>query len=988
MTTTKRQLALEVGNLEVPGAERPNRRRVRKGLVPKGEFAFPDSDFDSAFSKVKGLVDDFRNAEAVYLLNKYQEQEVRKDFIDKFFGALGWDVNHDWQKNPFAQEVKVERNVSTVGSQRRADYAFFVAPNFRDVRFFVEAKKPSSELGTAQNYFQTVRYGWNAQTPIAIVTNFVQFHILDSRYKPDIDSALSQCIEKYHYTDYEDEGKFREIFHLFSREAVANGSLEILASGLTKKRGKAVQRGLFKGGYQSIDEAFLEELDDYRDTLARAFKNRNSDLDGETLTELTQKTLDRLVFIRFLEDKFILQQNLVADLGNKGTAWNDFIAECRRLDRIYNGVVFKPHSRLDSAGFQVDDKAFSGICEKLSHVNSPYDFNSIPIHILGSIYERFLGKVIVATDKRARVEEKPEVRKAGGVYYTPDYVVQYIVKETIGKLIEGKTPTDISEMRFADIACGSGSFLLGIYDLLLRYHRDWFNNRPARAKSAGCILRDDGAWHLSFKQRREILINNIFGVDIDPQAVEVAQLSLYLKLLEEETTATARQHQLEFHEALLPSLRSNITCGNSLVGTEQQFDRDLECNINPMDFTQRFPAVMKSHGFHAIVGNPPYSYRNSTEELLKPYFLDHYESAEGNFDIYKFFLERSSKLLRPGGKLGLIVSATFLVQPTFKKLRHFLLNTLRLEHLCPLGPNVFQAATVDTAIFTAAKEVAPADNRIQIVAPKEPTQLNYHAPYSILQKRFAQNPDQVFDYRLTDEGATLVKRLMDTLPDIESRYEFGVGINTGYIRDELVSKRKIDSRYHPMVPGSGISRYGVVTTDGWIMYDANYVRSRGKLGRTLPAEHLLSSEKILVVRTRNLALTRRVIATIDSDRNYNLNRLSNIIAKQGSSLLGLLGILNSSLFNWLFATRYFDYEIKPIYLRHAPLADSEDRRLIDLVRQILDANAELTNGNLTDRRRDFYANKCASLDRQIDSIVYELYGLSEKEIRMVEVGLP
>src|SRR5205823_2218165 len=192
----------------------------------------------------------------------------------------------------------------------------------------------------------------------------------------------------------------------------------------------------------------------------------------------------------------------------------------------------------------------------------------IPIHVLGSIYERFLGKVIVTTDKRAKVVEKPEVRKAGGVYYTPEYIVRYIVENTIGRLILDKTPKEIEAMRFADIACGSGSFLLGVFDELLRYHTTYYNrNKTKRAEGlrAGCIENRDGSLRLSLKQKKKILLNNIYGVDLDAQAVEVAQLSLFLKLLEDETTASAKDYQLEFRETMLPSLDRNVIHGNALI---------------------------------------------------------------------------------------------------------------------------------------------------------------------------------------------------------------------------------------------------------------------------------------------------------------------------------------------------------------------------------------------------------------------------------------
>jgi len=224
------------------------------------------SSFDLAFEKVKGLVATFQANESRYLSPVYQEAEARKDFIDKFFTALGWDVNHDEQTNPYEQEVKVEPPVSASG-QRRADYAFHIAPNYRDVRFFVEAKKPYRDIATAENYFQTIRYAWNSETPLAVLTDFDQFHVLDCRYKPDIATALSRNYRSYDYREYTNQNKFAEIYWLFSREAVGNGSLQKHAAEMPKPRGKAVQHGLFRGGYQSIDESFLEELDEYRITL-------------------------------------------------------------------------------------------------------------------------------------------------------------------------------------------------------------------------------------------------------------------------------------------------------------------------------------------------------------------------------------------------------------------------------------------------------------------------------------------------------------------------------------------------------------------------------------------------------------------------------------------------------------------------------------------------------------------------------------------------
>ena len=233
---------------------------------------------EQAYELIRQLVEDFKAQEAAYLSQQYQESQVRLDFIDKFFTALGWDVSHTRQKNPYEQEVKVENRVRVEGSQRFADYAFFIAPNFRDVKFFAEAKKPAHDLHNAAYYHQAIRYGWNQKTPIALLTDFEEFHILDCRYKPDIKNALDRKIEVFRYTQYTDEEIFKKIFFLFGRDAVANGSLEKFTETLRKPRGKAVQKALPKGRYQHVDEAFLELLDGYRDTLAHAFKNKNPKL--------------------------------------------------------------------------------------------------------------------------------------------------------------------------------------------------------------------------------------------------------------------------------------------------------------------------------------------------------------------------------------------------------------------------------------------------------------------------------------------------------------------------------------------------------------------------------------------------------------------------------------------------------------------------------------------------------------------------------------
>ena len=961
------------------------------------------SEIDIAFKKIGLLVKDFHSNESHYKSSKYSEAEARKDFIDKYWIALGWDVNHEKQNNPYEQEVKVERGVTAGGSQRRADYAFYLAPNFHDVRFFVEAKKPSVEIESKDNYFQLIRYSWNSETPLAVLTDFEQLHILDCRYKPNIETALSRSLAKYNYTDYANLDKFSEIYWLFSRESVADGSIEKRVKDLPKPRGKAIKLGPLPGGYQSIDESFLSELDDYRNSLARNFKNQNPKLDSETLTELAQRTLDRLVFLRFLEDKGIEAERLIEHFGEKNTVWEDFVSASHRLDSIYNGIVYKQHDILDSVKFRVDENAFAGICKDLAHINSPYDFNAIPIHILGSIYERFLGKVIVATEKRVKVEEKPEVRKAGGVYYTPEYIVRYIVENTVGKLIVGKTPNQIAEMRFADIACGSGSFLLGVFDLLLNYHGHYYNDNPNKIRKGDCI-KHDGKFYLSLQKKREILLNNIYGVDIDAQAVEVCQLSLYLKLLQEETEASAHQYLLDFEkQALLPSLSKNIVCGNSLIGTDilegQLFPRDAETKLNAMNFEDAFPEVMKSGGFDAIVGNPPYIDIIGIPPFQRDYFGRKYSTFLYRSDILGVFFERAIKSLAPNGRLGFITSNTYFSSASASKLRKFMLSNLSIEKILDIGGGVFTGANVDTAIFIAAKGQQGKTNKIELAACKSVAQFqslsegSSESSYTVLQSEFGSKTDAAFVVATSATVDRLVDRIRHSavilLRDVLelSRGYIAYDAHRGHSKKMIMarvfhSNKKLSNEYKKELVGSDIGRYCLrVSSKLWIQFGDNLAAPRN------PRFH--HGPRIWIQRIRNPKLPQRLVCFY-TDKHEDLVASSGLSVARTTnpeySAEGLCGVLNSRFINWWYRQIYHDVNIKPADIETIPLPSGWpdiQPQMVVLVEHIQEAKKQLAQAK-SDKDKTYYENKCASLDRQIDCLVYDLYGLTKEEIEIVE----
>ncbi len=802
-----------------------------------------------------------------------------------------------------------------------------------------------------------------------------------------------------------------------------------------------MQLGLFPGGYQSIDESFLAELDEYRTTLARNFKGNNPKLDSETLTELAQRTLDRLVFLRFLEDKGIEAQRLVERFGEKGTVWQDFIAASRRLNGIYNGIVYQHHDILDAAKFRVDEHTFADICESLAHINSPYDFNAIPIHILGSIYERFLGKVIVATGKRVKVDEKPEVRKAGGVYYTPEYIVRYIVENTVGKLIAGKTPNQIAEMRFADIACGSGSFLLGVFDLLLKYHGYYYNINPSKARKGDCIERD-GKLYPSLRKKREILLNNIFGVDIDAQAVEVCQLSLYLKLLQEETEASAHQYLLDFaKQALLPSLSKNIVCGNSLIGMDildgQLFASDDERKLKPMNFEDAFPEVMKRGGFDAIVGNPPWLMAGYYVKESMDYLREHYSTAKGKFDLYYTFIERGSRLISEAGLFGMIVPNKFFHTNAASRLRVLISQNKWVRTILDFGDEqIFAGATNYSCILFLQRRAASNPTYIRAKAGLEVLE-HFEAPWATL----SAGP---WHFEKFDKRGLFGKIEAAGLALEQLTARFGTGVQSGadrllMVEPAVAKSLKLEAEVlQPVFRGRDVRRYGVADKPKLLVFPYEIRNGEFVLLSELRLKHFkrvykrLSdnkyalAERIWFGRTakelsgewygmmyldahRWFAAPHILTPSLSNKSNFALGSgrifatgtagVTSIVPKDDlpEDIRYLLGLLNSKLLS-LYATSHSPvfsggyYKFSAPYLKKLPIrritfSDATDKalhdRMVAKVEAVLEAKKQLAQAH-TDKNKTYYENKCAALDRQIDRLVYDLYDLTQDEIRIVE----
>jgi len=678
------------------------------------------------------------------------EAVVRQEYIDPFWKALGWDVANDAHRSYAEKDVLVEAAVGAVegekGRYRRPDYLFRI-DGFP--RFVVEAKKPAVDLRTDKDsIFQAKTYAWSAQIPFAILTNFEEFRLYDTTIKPYLDDPGRGLIEEFalRFEDY--LAQWDVLWQTFGREAVAGGSLERLLARLKKVRAgrriRGFDRVLFDlRGTEPVDQAFLKHLEDYRLRFAREIYagNRGRFREGDArhgaaaLSEATQRLIDRLVFMRVCEDRGIISYGTLraaveAAARDRLDLYDILRQRLREFDARFNGYLFKPHF---SEELSVSAELLADFIRSLYLPEGPYRFDAIGDDLLGIIYERFLGSAITVERGTVEARQKPEVRHAGGVYYTPRFVVDTIIRRVVAPKVEGKTPSQVLDVKILDPACGSGSFLIAAYQYLVDYCCRYVAEHPksaeapasprARSKTRKIALRNgDGRWLLSPDFKAELLTSCIHGVDIDAQAVEVTIMSLYLKTLE--NMPEGWQRGLLEHR-LLPPLDNNIHCGNSLLAQTDfddywdkkyggLFSRDAEVafRMNAFDWsshTHGFGRLFeKRWGFDCIVGNPPYirvqELKRWAPEECEFYKWRYKSAAKGNYDIYVVFIERALELLADDGLLGFICPNKFWQAAYGEGLREIIAEGQHLRSVIDFtDQQVFHGATTYTAIHVLSK---------------------------------------------------------------------------------------------------------------------------------------------------------------------------------------------------------------------------------------------------------------------------------------------
>ena len=669
------------------------------------------------------LVELFSNNIKEYKHTSYKEARVRTDFIDKFFGLLGWDVSNERGKSEYQRDVVSEDTVVVKGKPRAPDYSFRVNGARK---FFVEAKKPSVDIEHSRDpAFQVRRYAYTAKLPLSILTDFEELAVYDTRIKPDHkDDARIARIFYCKYTDYEHQWKY--LSDTYSKEAILGGSFDAYTSN--KKNLK---------GVSEVDKEFLKTIDGWRVELAKTIARNNTSLATYDINYAVQKLIDRIIFLRFAEDHNIEEYgSLKKFLETKERVYPQLDVFFKKADAKYNSSLFKPEEYISN--LVIKDNVLHTIIRGLYYPKCPYEFSVLPIEVLGSIYEKFLGKTIRLTEgHQAKVEEKPEVRKAGGVYYTPQYIVDYIVENTIGEKLKNRKAAHYElqppskqkrgsiveklnnaehSLTILDPACGSGSFLVRAYDYLLKWYLNQYTQKSVLKKNIKehKIYEIKGNnYRLSIRTKQDILTRHLHGVDIDRQAVEVTKLSLLLKLMEGETEQTSAGF-LRFDQAqLLPDLSQNIKCGNSLVGSDFYQDKNMtlfepaeKIKINAFDWEseQGFSDIMKAGGFDCVIGNPPYIKIQTLQEFqphIVTYLKNRYKSAsEKNIDIYVVFIEHILPLLNSEGLSGYILPHKFFQAKMGENIRKILSSKQAVRQIVNFhAEQIFENATTYTCLL-------------------------------------------------------------------------------------------------------------------------------------------------------------------------------------------------------------------------------------------------------------------------------------------------
>lgn len=540
----------------------------------------PNENLATAQNQLRNLISRYDGNFTQYQQATYNETQVRVEFVNPFFQLLGWDVLNEAGLPQHLREVTHEATVlveeNGAHRSKKPDYSFKVGT---EALFFLETKKPSVNIIVDRApAFQLRRYGWSGNLKVSVLTNFTDLFIYDCTVRPvEGDEIGAALIAHYHYTEYEE--KFEEFYSLLSKESALNGEFKRIFGNIREPMRR-----------EPFDVYFLDQIRGWRSQLGADVVRNNPDIDAVTLNIFVQRILNRSIFLRICEDK---------NLENYGSLRRiTTYQELKRLfaasDHKYDSGLFE---MLDEDRLVISDTVIIEIFQSLYYPNNSYEFGVVDPYIIGQIYELFLDETLeIQANGQAISVQKPEIVDAQGTVKTPKNITDIIVNETLGALYKGKAPEEVANYHIADICCGSGNFLLSAFEYVVNYHIEYLcQNDLEEALQNGSLYQLPGtqSLFLSYEQKREILKNLIFGVDIDPLAIEVTKFSLLLKVLEDSSAEELDAYHARTHNRILPNLDENIKLGNSLVDSSYaHYNRTVYQNPTLMNKLRMFTGTM------------------------------------------------------------------------------------------------------------------------------------------------------------------------------------------------------------------------------------------------------------------------------------------------------------------------------------------------------------------------------------------------------------
>lgn len=835
---------------------------------------------DKAKGSIEAIIEKYQKAKEAGVINRYNEEETKNAFIMPLFEALGWDFS---QKD----EVSAEEQIISSG---RVDYGFYI--NNR-AKFYLEAKSLKADLHREEFARQAIRYSFNKGVTWAVLTDFESIKVFNaqavSNYLGD------KLLFEIKYTEYLD--RFDELW-LLSRESIINDLIDREA----EKRGKKLQK-------IPITELLYKDLNECRKLLSHSLGAYNTEVSRDLLDEGVQKLLDRLVFIRVAEDRKIEPSILIPLLNQWRTSsakirlYESMIHKFRELDEIYNSNLFTPHpfEKWEDDGGSLQ-KVIDILYGKKGYYE--YDFSIMPADILGSVYENYLGYMLSKSQKGLTLDKSSEKRKEQGIYYTPTFIVDYIVRSSLKPILDKcKSVNDLKKVKVLDPACGSGSFLVKALEVIVEKYKEF-------------------AYDDNENLRIQIILENLYGVDLDEQAIEIARLNLLVSALEQ--------------RGKLPKLDKNIKNGNSLIsGTDKDLIKYFGKNYRdkkPFTWEEEFPDVFKQGGFDVIVGNPPYvnMYKLQADDV--DFFRDKFISASNYFDLFSLFIEKSTVNLKAGGSLGFIVPSLFLKGVKFGSLRNYVNINVSALSIKEMGDSVFANVSMPTCIISLTK----GENNSKT--------------------NFFESKVNIFKR----EG-------MITLGEVSSIKR---GLEIG--QDKIIEQAEIKC-----ISGRNIARYAI-KSEGYISLETYAVFRK--------SDEIFKPPKLLVRETGNSIVAAYDDSGYVTTRSlYNIKLedskwLLYILGILNSKLYKFYFKTYISPDTQIFP------KIRIEQLKNIPLilVDNKRKTLTNLVFKIVKLSTIINEFPDNSNKWNSIKKEIEEIDKKIDEEVYNLFSLTEEEIAIVE----